>query len=206
MSLYSIYDVEELRNISWTLIFHHNVSGGFFKTHKEALFSFKPDKYSILGYIDDSFKINDKFEFVLIYPENPGYNHWTQKINPIHAQPNENNGYEEINCSWKSNSWKGLSISSYSPSTFLDGSPFVSSCFYAIGQIHNEPKYPNSLAGPEWTFNRGGQTYHRVDLYMRVDDVTLLHKIHQLSTIKQINNQCYRPSLYSHILIVISFK
>ena len=53
LGLYPVVD-----NNTWLLIFHHYSKNGYFNSHKEALYSIKKDKFSILEKIDDSFKID----------------------------------------------------------------------------------------------------------------------------------------------------
>ena len=115
-------------NNSWSLVFHHEYDAGLFRSKRDALFSTKKGRFSVLGKINENFKVNGKFEFLLEYPPFSGYNQWYQTINPIHAKPNEENGYEEISCTWKVNEWHGLSLSN---NTFclIDGSPFGDTFF-----------------------------------------------------------------------------
>ena len=55
---------------TWVLIFHHNSSNkDFFRNKNEALFSTKKNKFSLLGRLNDDFKIDGKYEFIIEYTQ-----------------------------------------------------------------------------------------------------------------------------------------
>lgn len=162
----------------WILIFHHDSTFGMFSRYSEARYSMNKNKFSVIGRIDDSFKINEKFEFMLKYPNISGQNHWTQTVNPIHAQPNV-----LVNDTWFSNNWHGLSLSNDKESTFIDGSPFNSdTCYYAIGCMYKSLYIP----GPEWSLE--GKQFTQVDLYIKVNDMTLVSKLFNRCTVRNRND------------------
>ena len=130
---------KEASNRRWILVFYHNFSSDkdLFKNKTEALLTNQENKFSILGKIKPSFRINGRYEFLLEYPGIEGYfNHWSQTKNPVNAKPNEENGYKPINVSWEGLSWHGLSLSS-SEGTLIDGSPYSGGWFYSIGLMKN---------------------------------------------------------------------
>ena len=54
----------------WLKIFHHySGSGEYFNSESEISFINSPNKYSILGMINNDYKIENKFEFLLEYPQ-----------------------------------------------------------------------------------------------------------------------------------------
>ena len=169
-------DYPELYNNSWFLVFFHDISYGHFLNKKEASFSLKKHKYSVLKKIDDSFKINGVFEFLLKYPNATGQNHWTQTVSPAYANPNTENGYAPINVSWTDYFFHGLAISNQTYS-YIDGSPFHDSWFYSIGKFSCE----EYLAGPTWGTEQ--KRYYQVFLWMRVNDPHLLKKLFSICTI-----------------------
>ena len=129
----SFYEIKELYNAKWLKIFFHNSSNQtYFHNKQEALNSKSFQKFSILGEINNNFLNNNKFEFLLEYPEIIGYNRWTQVANPILQNDYSELGYEGINISWSGEYWGGLALSSVTDS-FLDGSIFHSFWFYSIG-------------------------------------------------------------------------
>ena len=120
----------------WLLLFQHNISKvkTYFSNYTEFLSINTYEKYSILNSLDDSYKISNKFEFLLEYPDLGGFNIWTQTHNPLKSLPEESNGYSPILISYSLYGWRGLSISSSNNSTFLDGSPNEDGWYYSIGQ------------------------------------------------------------------------
>ena len=166
------YNYPSLYNDSWLLVFFHDSSIECFKDKKEASYSLKKHKYSVLKKIDDSFKINGAFEFLLKYPNATGQNHWTQTISPAYAQPNVENGYIPINVSWKGNSFHGLSLCSLSCS-YIDGSPFSEDTwFYSIGMISSKP-----AKIPAYAWENGDKSFYQVYLWLRVIDHSLIRKL-----------------------------
>lgn len=182
-------------NDSWFLIFHHDATHGMFHSKEQAKYSLDPNKFSLLKRIDDSFKIDGSFEFLLMYPNLTGQNHWRQTVNPIHAEPNQENGYQEVNVSWKSNNWHGLAVSNLRQ-TYLDGSPFNGSTwFYSIGTT----KYLNhvTIPGPEWS--AGGKDFYEVNLWIRITNYIILRKLYELCT---HHSTCHKSKFY---LFIFSF-
>ena len=133
----------------WLLVFNHKyeTEADLFKSENEVLFCKSKNKFSVLGCVDESFSRFGKYEFLLEYPGHDGYNQWTQTKNPVQAEFNTENGYEPISVSWTSNDWHGLSKSSATTATFIDGSPFNSQSFYSIGMytkwLDSMPAYIN---------------------------------------------------------------
>ena len=160
-------------NNSWVLIFHHDSSKGFFSSKKEARYSLNPHKFSLLSRLNEGFKIEGRFEFLLKYPQFTGQNHWTQTVNPVEAQPNEDIGYEGINISWSINYWGGLALSS-TERTLIDGSPYADTWFYAIGTVSSS--YPNQIPGPYWEY-QGVSVINMVDLWIRVNNFALISEL-----------------------------
>ena len=142
----------------WALIFHHESKYGYFLNERQALLSYDIRKFSVLSKVDDSFKIDGYFEYLLIYPDIDGYSQWKQSVNPIDAKPEQPNGYQNISFSWSDgNSFNGLSRSS-EKTTLLDGSPFQNTWFYAIGCYGHEGGTYMGIPGPNWTYNDVNQT------------------------------------------------
>ena len=170
------FPVETKYDKKWLLIFHHvYLSEDDLWTEEEVLKSSTKNKYSILGELDDSFRFQGRFEFLLEYTGIEGYNIWSQTKNPVKAKPNVENGFKEIKCSWKNNSFHGLAQSS-SPAAFIDGSPFNdNSYFYAIGLFKN---WCNAIPGPYSCTTK--ITSNEVFLYVR------------------INSQCSHKARYYH--------
>ena len=86
----STYKIDEnhtymlLGNTLWLKVFYHNSTfvDFFNKKEDEALDTHTERKFSILGSIDSSFKINGKYEFLYEVPGIRGYNRWRQSKHP----------------------------------------------------------------------------------------------------------------------------
>jgi len=120
----------------WLLLFFHNSTNGvYFQDEIEVLSTDQKQKYSILGILNENHKMNGYFEFLLEYPEIPGFNRWKQSINPrsVFDSSEVDIGYVPVNISWTNNSFGGLAKSTYSQQTYIEGSIRHSRWFYAIG-------------------------------------------------------------------------
>ena len=191
-------DYENLYNGSWFLVFFHDSNFGNFKTNKEASFSLNKNKYSVLKRIDETFKINGVFEFLLMYPNATGQNHWTQTVSPAYAQPNEENGYKEINVSWTVNGFHGLSLSNASKA-YIDGSPFEATCYYAIGSKYTEFTY---LPADTWGEDR--KRFYQVFLWLRVNEPLLIRKLFNMCTFGN-RKRSFNPFRISLMIIISKF-
>ena len=140
---------------SFLLLYHLNATTeDFFANQAEALKSNKPDKYSIIGELDDSYKINGKFEFLLWYPH--FQNHWLQSSNPVNEHETNGGsqtaeGYLGLDIGSSSNYWGGLVASSSTGQTLLDGSTYNTGWYYCIGPI----TYTNGRTFPAATIDDG---------------------------------------------------
>ena len=135
----------------WLLVFHQSITGPkYFENSDEAKNCSLPGKYSILGYIDDRMKINDKFEFLLQYDISATrYNHWRQSNNPIYEYEQENKkevtNFTPIHLDYNNSDHKfgGLAVTNIKAivptgeicyNSFLVGDLGDAGWFYAIGQ------------------------------------------------------------------------
>ena len=162
------------------LIFRQNVTNSdYFKDYNEFLDTNTPDKYSILGILDDSFKSRkDSFEFILEYPETSKYGHWLQKINPLNASENEDIGFDEIQITWEkesSFSFIGLHQSSRPEKCFIEGTKGTNNdgavlYFFAIGM--KESWNLNKLPG--YDSDRDNSQLHEVCLWVQVPNSKIM--------------------------------
>jgi len=147
----------------WTLVFRHDVSGGYFANNAEAD-SFNEGspglsttKYSILNKID-SIKSANAYEFRLYYPNENKRNHWKQTFNPRSGRSPTRPvaGYVAIAIDSDDNLWGGLEKSG--TPTFLDGSVNHNNWWYSIGSIRS---YGGGVPG------FSSRVVHKVELYIR---------------------------------------
>lgn len=161
----------------WARVFYHNCVGGtvLFTSAAEVLNTQTTNKYSRL-YMLDQFKASDnKFEFMLCYPDDTtSYNRWKQSNNPCneYVTPTTEGtanaaGYEAISIAWSTNYWGGLTRQNSNPNTvsnsYLSGSVGHANYFYAIGS------YSAFKTGiPSY----GSSTATVVELWVRTDTVS----------------------------------
>ena len=122
----------------WTLVFNHDVAGGYWTSDLEASEfnvaspGLTTNKYSIVSKLNELKSATD-YEFRLHYPTLNLTNHWSQTYDP-RSGPSAVRpvlGYTAINISMTNNAWGGLETSG--GSTYLDGSVNSGSWYYSIG-------------------------------------------------------------------------
>ena len=158
---------------TWVLIFHHNSSNkDFFRNENEALFSTKKNKFSLFGRINDDFKIDDRYEFIIEYPQTKRFYQWTQTKNPIKAKAYEYIGFIPNETGY--GDFTGLALSNYKRCTLLDG--FVNHSYWniAIGAYRNWDS-DRCFPGPGGT--NASFCYNTVNVYMRINDAQKLERL-----------------------------
>ena len=119
---------------TWELIFYHDITNGDIFDDNLALLSNDAKRFSIIGTINDNFKHNGYFEYLLEYPEVPGYVQWKQSIDiarTTSTQTSEDIGFRKIHSDYKY--FHGLSRSTESTATTFDGSPATIGYWFSIG-------------------------------------------------------------------------
>lgn len=157
----------------YLLIFHHNISkGDVFLSVKDFLFANEENKYSIFGFIDDSFKYDGKkFEFLMEYPDDNTHGFWLQNINPWKAEPDSDVGYIDKGKNFKGMlEFTGLTRHS-SVYSFLDGiSRNIGEWYYSIGLREPWGKH-NSIPG---SYAGENPPIYEVFLWMRIPSFSFL--------------------------------
>jgi hypothetical protein len=127
----------------WTLVFNHNISGGYFTDATEAatynVANPEANRYSILSTLESFRSIQGSFTFKINWPGYTPRNIWRQRSNP--TQDVDVDGYVPISITAPgvgSNYWGGLEFSNgthgpTSTASYIDGSVNHSNYFYAIG-------------------------------------------------------------------------
>ena len=186
--------IEVKSNDTWVLVFRHNSSNkDFFRNEKEALFSAKKNKYSLLGRIDDNFMIDGRYEFILEYPQINKFYHWTQTKNPIKAGPYDDIGFEPKSIDY--GDLTGLARCSNSKA-FLDGNVGHEYWYFAIGAYSSY----NSMRCFPGPYN-GNETFcfNSVSLYMKVNETKYLERLLSYNLCSRRNNG--RLSMYFIVMI-----
>lgn len=155
----------------WTLVFNHNIAGGYFADANDTLSknvaSPTANQYSILNQLD-KFKANGRYIFKINWPGYAARNIWAQTTNPTLDQAV--GGYVPLAIDSVSNYWKGLerNCAMGCSSSLMDGSVGHANWFYAVGSILvyvGGLPASDSIAGPStsvpqvqlWTRRAEGQ-------------------------------------------------
>ena len=121
---------------NWVRIFYHNNKSGtvlFSSDKNEFLRCNTTDKQSSLWALERFRDKDGKFELLLEYGDEAGYNRWKQTSD--FTKTTAITGYEAVACSWTGNAWGGLALSEDPNFTWVDGSPNSGggSWWFAIG-------------------------------------------------------------------------
>ena len=111
------YELRRFSGSLWLKVFFHNMTEfDGFDSEEEVLSCNDVNKYSILNELNESLKQrNNKFEFLLEYPEKKIYNQWLQTNNPIDEEENSSKtfveGFQSKHCGAPYDYWGGLAKS-----------------------------------------------------------------------------------------------
>ena len=107
----------------------------FFDSEEEFLSCNTSEKFSIIGEASKYPRINNRYEFLLEYPElNGQHNRWYQDVFPTEYEEDRENtvpGFDCFDCDWES--FTGLCMSKDS-TTFVEGQCNSWQYFFSIGQ------------------------------------------------------------------------
>ena len=192
------YRVKEYNSSSWLQIYHQNTfKGGFFKDYKQCNFSLKKNLFSVIGLTDESFKISDKYHYLLHYKElNDAYFEWEQATliqENVSSVP-----YSFYNKSFTN--FAGIAPSYLPSDACFDGTPGDNIyTWYSIGRIE---KYSDAMPGP--ALNGTGKVIADVSLYIKIDDMQRLQRFPVLKTLCTviIKQRKHNFSLFLIIMIV----
>ena len=162
------------------LLFHSKFENeNYFTSYDEFLYTNTKNKYSLFGFLDDSFKNeNDSFVFLMEYPDTSCYFYFQQNINPLQAEPNSEVGFTQISTTCSS-----ITI------TFSGLTKFNDTCSYLDGFIpsdENEPDYWHYALGQRCTWGLLGENQipayttseniTEVNLFIEINSVSVLAK------------------------------
>lgn len=158
ISIFTKYDY----GVNWLLLFYHNSTGGvYFNSESEVLLTNSNQKYSILNILDEEYRIDYYFEFLLEYPGIQGYNRWKQGVNPLLATDSSTIDleYVPVNLSWTTRSFGGIAKSNKVQNTYIEGSIRSDIWFYSIGAYYGNTyidqycPQKDCIPGPDLTYN-----------------------------------------------------
>ena len=150
------YQFWSLSGAQWLRVFYHKPGGAMtcFASESEFLNVNEHNKFSILSEIDESYKINGKYEFLIYYPEINKYNWWRQSLLPMDDPENPKSyqakGYENVTIMLNSTCWGGL-VNSTIPyreasrvQSYLDGCVGDQHYWFAIGLRYPSQRVPSN--------------------------------------------------------------
>ena len=177
-------------NAQFLKIFFHNFSNSkTFTGEEDVMHCNEKDKYSIFNELNSNYKINNKYEFLLIYPFKGLHNWWRQSKLPFdnpEVSGQKAEGYEDVDIMMTDKNWCGLvkttldEINVHKTLTYIDGSAGIWWWHYSIGTY-------NKL------ISNTGET-KEVFLYIRVPlfNQALL-----------LTRSCYKQRFSYHISLII---
>ena len=185
-SFYKGYLTKTYNSALFVRVFYHSTkidrgSDTWFKD-QEISFVNKRHKFSVISSLFNDFKINSKYEFLIVYPnlENPVY--WRQETNPIENVSSV--GYEALNSFYPT--FKGLARSSDQSATFIDGTPgfYQNYYFYSIGAKKNYGS-KNVIPASYTQLSNGadGTLTTEVTIWMKIKDKSMISLLPLLSSI-----------------------
>lgn len=187
---------------SFIRIFYQNIKNNeknVFVNNEEANFSLKKNKYSILKYIDNQFRIceNGAFEFILLYEEINKTYHWLQN-STIHSKHSLSTGYTPLHIEADDKGFEGLGLSN-TAHAYIDGMSSNDYWWYSIGQKDIYTGYDQiGIPGPVCT---NKIVVNEVSLWLRMDEISLIKKLPLLNIF--CTNNCARRNRSNIIFLLM---
>ena len=150
---------------TWELIFYHDYTAGDKFNDDLALLSNDEKRFSIIGLINENFRHNGYYEYLLEYPEVPGYIQWRQSIDiasTTSTQTSKDIGFIKLHADYPG--FEGLSRSTEPAATTFDGTPGSYGYWYSVGA--KVDYFGTQFPGPEYAGQRDG--VHYCKLWIRV--------------------------------------
>ena len=193
-----------LKGNLWLKIFYHSYHNKVaFSRNGEAEYIIDhPDKFSILSKIDYRYQIDDKFEFIIYYPEDDVYFRWIQNKNPLYEDESDSkkaDGFE-----LKQNNAEGFEFGGLVKSTkkadptinsLLDGNPGSDNWYFAIGMYDDSQSGWLSSGIPSY---QNTKVCQEVSLWIRLPfPMPLLKSCH----FNHKTNLFFTPTLFVSIFL-----
>ena len=191
------------------LLIHHfkidQQNPKYFTTKNEFLYGDTANKYSVFGFIDDSFKINvmgtNKFFFLLEYPQQSCHFYFSQNTNPIEAIDDSDVYMDMKNKTCKSDvEFNGLTQHD-SDATYLDGVKTRSGAvwYYAIGQ---RVPWGTKDQIPAFLSSVDAEIITELSLYIQIENQSLLSKFQSFYSCKQRMWRIFNPLIFAYLFVL----
>ena len=169
MKSVSGYQVKTYNGSTFVRVFHQSTvinhgSSMFFKD-RDIIFYNKPYKFSVMGSINERFKNNGYYEFLINYPDGSKV-HWRQMTNPL-EYTNET-GMQPIDIN--NSVFQGLRRVN-STKTCIKGTDYLTYWYFAIG---TKEIYKEGIPGFCWNQN-DNNVYKEVTLWMKIDNESVIY-------------------------------
>ena len=187
-------------NKTFIEISYQNIAKGIhnlYKSTEEANFSLSRNKFSVLKYIDDDFKINGVYEFILYYEELDALIHWNQ-TKTIHEK-NDDVGYHPIHVKSSYRGFTGLAVNKKYTSSYLDGMTNVENWWYCIGATTAYTE--NKITGMPGPIVSSAILVNATSLWIRLNDFKIFEKLPSL--IRRLSCRCKTCKSHTYIAIII---
>ena len=165
----------EYDDAKWVMIFHHKYPSGGLFSDEECLKSLHKHKFNVIGSINDRFKINSKYYFLIEYPSRGDYLQWEQSKEITHDESVDATVYNESFISFY-----GLGSSYDTAKTCYDGTPGdhkTDQWWYSIGTKNG---YNSTVAIPGPCSVRECIPLNEVNLWIKFDDIFVLKNLPKL--------------------------
>lgn len=131
------FETMEKDNAIWLKVFYHDITNSVFFTsiHEMEYLIGETDRFSILGLLSFIKRPEEKYEFLIYYPElgENYWNRWSQNSHPLMTY-DSTVGYNAIKINYPTYFTNGCSLSASSSSTFADCQTGDSGWWFPIGQ------------------------------------------------------------------------
>ena len=179
------------------MIFHQKYpSGGLFNDN-ECLKSLKKNKFSVIGSINESFKINSKYHFLIEYPEYGDLLEWEQSKEITHDASVDAIYYNKTFLSFR-----GVGLSFDNDKSCFDGSPGDSgyeNWWYSIGtkKVFGDKGIP----GPK--FENNNVVVNEVRLWIKFEDPFIFEKLPKLKIMCTMKMNTKKMNSFSFSFVAI---
>lgn len=165
------HEIAKFKGKAWLKVFSHTYESKNDCFSNEAKHNIDDRKFSILDEINDSMKINGKYEFIIEYPKYNEYFQWLQSSNPLEEIEVDGkmsaDGFQYIHNGSYADKWGGLvkTTLKYNGviSTLLDGEPGHYYWMFSIGAYCIIQGWDMTTGFPG--SNRGA---HKVNIWIRL--------------------------------------
>ena len=182
----------------WLKIFHHKYpQGKLFTSDEECNLSLHENKFSVLKYIDETFKIDNYYKFLLEYPNEKRFVRWDQELSIMTKYSSVSAVVHTKGLSY----FNGVAVSSENDKTCFDGSPDsqINKWWYSIG---TKVDYHGGFPG---IWNSADKETNEMSFWIMIKHVSDINKIPVFRQICSLapNRRLLKSSLWIFVFSAI---